>query len=197
MLKNNIKYKVVGSFYFYNRKEIKDLLCYLRLINNHKDDVSILRVINTPKRGIGEKTIDSLTSIATNNGVCIYDAISSGKELEFKKLIEYLKEYSENASLTELVDEVLDKSGMKKELSSSKLLEDEIRLENLNEFKSITQSYEEEYGTCGFSQETFMSGYRNPAVLRTCRCQLALHGHRRRCTCGCSKGSYRKGSLKT
>ena len=147
MLKNNIKYKVVGSFYFYNRKEIKDLLCYLRLINNHKDDVSILRVINTPKRGIGEKTIDNLTTIAESNGTCIYDAISSGKELEFKKLIEHLKEYSENASLTELVDEVLDKSGMKKELSSSKLLEDEIRLENLNEFKSITQSYEEEYGT--------------------------------------------------
>ena len=90
MLKKNIKYRVVGSFYFYNRKEIKDLLCYLRLINNHKDDVSLLRIINTPKRGIGEKTLDNLTNIATENNSSIYEVISGGKELEFKKLIEEL-----------------------------------------------------------------------------------------------------------
>ena len=147
MLKKNIKYRVVGSFYFYNRKEIKDLLCYLRLINNHKDDISLLRVINTPKRGIGEKTIDNLTSVAMENNTSIFEAISSGKELEFKKLIEELTNDSENLSLTELVDVILEKSGIKKELSSSKLLEDEIRLENLNEFKSITKSYEEESGS--------------------------------------------------
>ena len=90
MLKKNIKYRVVGSFYFYNRKEIKDLLCYLRLINNHKDDVSLLRIINTPKRGIGEKTIDNLTNAAIENNTSLFEAISSGKELEFKKLIEEL-----------------------------------------------------------------------------------------------------------
>ena len=151
MLKKNIKYRIVGSFYFYNRKEIKDLLCYLRLINNHKDDVSFLRVINTPKRGIGEKTIDNLTNIATEGGVSLYEAITSGKELEFKKLIEQLTKESENLSLTELIDTILDKSGMRKEYSSSKLLEDEIRLENLNEFKSITKSYEEEYGSATLS----------------------------------------------
>ena len=151
MLKKNIKYRIVGSFYFYNRKEIKDLLCYLRLINNHKDDVSFLRVINTPKRGIGEKTLDNLTSIANEEGLSLYDAITSGKELEFKKLIEELTKDSENLSLTELIDTILDKSGMKKEYSSSKLLEDEIRLENLNEFKSITKSYEEEYGSATLS----------------------------------------------
>ena len=151
MLKKNIKYRIVGSFYFYNRKEIKDLLCYLRLINNHKDDVSFLRVINTPKRGIGEKTIDNLTNNATEEGISLYEAINSGKELEFKKLIEELTKESENLSLTELIDEILEKSGMKKEYSSSKLLEDEIRLENLNEFKSITKSYEEEYGSATLS----------------------------------------------
>ena len=147
MLKRNIKYRIVGSFYFYNRKEIKDLLCYLRLINNHKDDISLLRIINTPKRGIGEKTIDNLTNTAFENSTSIYEAISSGKELEFKKLIEELTIDSETLSLTELIDTILNKSGIKKELSSSKLLEDEIRLENLNEFKSITKSYEEEYGS--------------------------------------------------
>lgn len=151
MLKKNIKYRIVGSFYFYNRKEIKDLLCYLRLINNHKDDVSLLRVINTPKRGIGEKTLDNLSNIAMENNTSIYEAISSGKELEFKKLIEELTKISETISLTELIDNILDKSGIKKELTSSKLLEDEIRLENLNEFKSITKSYEEEYGSATLS----------------------------------------------
>ena len=151
MLKKNIKYRVVGSFYFYNRKEIKDLLCYLRLINNHKDDISLLRVINTPKRGIGEKTLDNLTDIASENNLSLYEAISSGKELEFKKLIEELTKDSETLSLTELIDNILDKSGIKKELTSSKLLEDEIRLENLNEFKSMTKSYEEEYGSATLS----------------------------------------------
>ncbi|MGM9881981.1 MAG: ATP-dependent helicase [Bacilli bacterium] len=151
MLKKNIKYRVVGSFYFYNRKEIKDLLCYLRLINNHKDDVSLLRVINTPKRGIGEKTIENLTDRAFESSCSIYEAINSGKELEFKKLIEDLTDLSTSLTLTELVDTILDRSGIKKELASSKLLEDEIRLENLNEFKSITKSYEEEYGSATLS----------------------------------------------
>lgn len=151
MLKKNIKYRVVGSFYFYNRKEIKDLLCYLRLINNPKDDVSLLRIINTPKRGIGEKTIDTLTNVATENNISLYEAITSGKELEFKKLIEDLTNDGLTLSLTELIDNILEKSGIKKELTSSKLLEDEIRLENLNEFKSITKSYEEEYGSATLS----------------------------------------------
>lgn len=146
LLKKNIKYRVVGSFYFYNRKEIKDLLCYLRLINNHKDDVSLLRIINTPKRGIGEKTISSLVDYAEENNISLYEAITTGKELAFKNLIEELTKDSEKLSLTELVDTILEKSGIKNELSSSKLLEDEIRLENLNEFKGVTQTYEEEQG---------------------------------------------------
>ena len=155
MLKKNIKYRVVGSFYFYNRKEIKDLLCYLRLINNHKDDVSLLRVINTPRRGIGDKTIETLTEEATTRELSLYETISKGKELEFKNLIEDLTKASESLSLTELIDEILEKTGIKKELSTSKLLEDEIRLENLNEFKGVTKSYEEEYGTA--SLEDFLN----------------------------------------
>ena len=146
MLKANIPYKIVGSFYFYNRKEIKDLLCYLRLINNVKDDVSLLRVINTPKRGIGNKTIESLTEIASKNNVSLFEAISSSKELKFKALILEMQEEINNLSLTEMVDLVLDKSGMREELEREKTLDSEIRLENLNEFKSITKNYEEEYG---------------------------------------------------
>lgn len=145
MLKNGIPYRIVGSFYFYNRKEIKDLLCYLRLINNPLDDVSLLRVINTPKRGIGDKTIDALSEKANNENISLFDAISEGKELKFKNLILEMQELAQNLTLTQIVDMVLDKSGMKEEFGD-KTLDGEIRLENLEEFKSITKNYEEEYG---------------------------------------------------
>ena len=146
MLKNGIPYRVIGSFYFYNRKEIKDLLCYLRLINNHDDDVSLLRVINTPKRGIGDKTIENLTNVATDRGISLFEAIESGKELTFKNMILEMEKKCENLTLTEMVDLVLNDSGMKAEYEGDKSLESEIRLENLEEFKSITKGYEEEYG---------------------------------------------------
>ncbi len=146
MLKENFPYKVIGSINFYNRKEIKDLLAYLRLIHNSKDNISLLRVINTPKRGIGLKTIENLTLKADENYTSIYDAIDSGKELEFKNLIERLKEVSEKLTLTELIDKVLDASGMRQELESEGSLEAEVRLENLEEFKSITKTFEEREG---------------------------------------------------
>ena len=146
MLKENLPYRVIGSFYFYSRKEIKDLIAYLRLIHNSKDNISLLRVINTPKRGIGLKTIENLTSKADEEGISIYDAINSGKELEFKNTIEKLKIVAEDLTLTELIDKVLDASGMKKELESEQSLEAEVRLENLEEFKSITKAFEEKEG---------------------------------------------------
>ena len=146
LLKANIPYRIIGSFYFYNRKEIKDLLCYLRLINNPKDDVSLSRVINVPKRGIGNVTIANITARAEENNTSLFEAITSGKELAFKQLIEELTKMSENKTLTEIVELVLEKSGLKQELVEEKTLESEIRLENLEEFKSITKNYENEYG---------------------------------------------------
>ena len=147
MLKANLPYKVVGSYYFYKRKEIKDLLSYLRLISNHSDEVSLRRVINEPKRGIGTKSIEDLSIEANNLGVSMFDAISKPKELEFKKIILELSEDAKNCSLTELIDKVIEKSGMKKELESNPSLEAELRLENLMEFKSITENYQKETGT--------------------------------------------------
>lgn len=146
MLKANIPYRIVGSFYFYNRKEIKDLLCYLRLINNPKDDVSLTRVINVPRRGIGNVTIGNITARAEENNISMFEAINSGKELAFKNIILQLQETCKNLSLTEMVDQVLEKSGLKQELMQEKTLENEIRLENLEEFKSITMNYENEFG---------------------------------------------------
>lgn len=146
MLKENLPYRVVGSFYFYNRKEIKDLIAYLRIIHNSKDNVSLTRVINTPKRGIGLKTIDNLLEKADNRGISMYEAIDSGKELAFKNTIEDLKKVADSITLTELIDKVLDTTGMRKELESEDTLDSEIRLENLEEFKSITKGFEEREG---------------------------------------------------
>lgn len=154
-LNSNIPYRIVGAFAFYSRKEIKDLLAYLKLIYNPKDDVSLMRIINYPKRGIGAKTIDNLSMDAVLNNASMFDSISKGKELEFKKLILKMKEESESLSLTETIDMVLDKSGIKADLESEHTLEADIRLENLSEFKSITKTFEEESGIA--SLEDFLN----------------------------------------
>ncbi len=146
-LKANIPYKVVGSYYFYSRKEIKDLLCYLRLILNKDDDISLRRVINTPKRGIGNTSIEKLEVMAGIEGISMFDAITSAKELAFKNLILELQKDAETMSLTELVDDVLEKSGMRHELEIDSSLEAELRLDNLMEFKSITATFEENTGS--------------------------------------------------
>ena len=146
ILKLNYPYRVVGSYYFYKRKEIKDLLCYLRLISNHQDDVSLERVINVPKRGIGTTSIQNITTLANDNNTSMFDCLSKPKELEFKKLILDLTEEAKNKDLTELIDLVLEKSGMKKELLNEHSLDADIRLENLMEFKSITENYQKDTG---------------------------------------------------
>ncbi len=151
MLRESIPYKVIGSFYFYNRKEIKDLIAYLKLIYNNDDDVSLTRIINSPKRGIGAKTLEQLNIKASVLGTSLYNVIDGGKELKFKELIESLKQQSEVLSLTELVDVVLEKSGLKAELESEASLEAEARLENLEEFKSITKNFEERNGIISLS----------------------------------------------
>ena len=145
-LKNKIPYKIVGGIGFYSRKEIKDVLAYLRLIYNEKDNISLLRVINTPKRGVGSKTISNLIEKANNDGKSIYEVIVSGKELEFKNIIEKLKEFSESLTITELVDKILDITGIRKEYESDKTLESDIRLENLEELKTVTRTFEEKEG---------------------------------------------------
>lgn len=142
-LKEGIPFKVVGSYFFYNRKEIKDLIAYFHLIYNSHDDVSLERVINVPKRGIGLKTLEKLRTEASITDTSMFNVISSGKELEFKKIILELQEASKETNLSGLVDLILEKSGMKKELEESNSLESEIRLENLEEFKSITLAFED------------------------------------------------------
>lgn len=151
-LRENIAYKVVGSFYFYNRKEIKDLISYLKLIYNPSDDISLNRIINVPKRGIGLKTMENLTTKANILNESLFNTIDSGKELEFKKLILEFQQMSEELSLTELVDLILDKTGIRKELQQEDTIESQGRLENLEEFKSITKSFEDKYGVVSLAE---------------------------------------------
>ena len=154
-LNSNIPYRIVGAFAFYSRKEIKDLLAYLKLIYNTKDDVSLTRIIKYPKRKIGVKTIENLSMDAVLKGTSMFDVIEKGKELDFKNLILEMKEKSESLSLTETIDMVLEKSGIRSELESEHTLEADIRLENLEEFKSITKTFEEESGIA--SLEDFLN----------------------------------------
>ena len=152
---SNIPYKVVGSVYFYNRKEIKDLMAYLKLIYNKDDDVSLSRIINVPKRKIGKTTLDNLREKANSLNVSLYDAIDAGKELEFKKLIEELRNQKDEMTLVSFIELVLDKTGLIKELENEDTIEAESRIENLKEFKTIAIQFEENYGI--ISLEDFLN----------------------------------------
>ena len=145
-LKRGIPYRIIGAINFYARKEIKDLMAYLKIINNPRDAISLLRAINTPKRGIGNKTIEDIINKSNEQEISLFDAITDGKALTFKNIILELMEEANHLSLTELVDLVLDKTGIRSELEKENSVEAETRLENLEEFKSITKSFEDKYG---------------------------------------------------
>ena len=147
MMKNTVPYKVVGSFLFYKRKEIKDLISYLKLISNLKDNEALERIINVPKRGIGNVTVSNLREKSAEENTSMFDAISDKKELKFKEIILDIIDKSKDLSLTELIDYILDKSGMLSELEKENTLESSLRIENLMEFKSITESFQKETGT--------------------------------------------------
>ncbi|WP_297282163.1 ATP-dependent helicase [uncultured Anaerococcus sp.] len=155
LMKNLIEYKVVGGLKFYDRKEIKDLVSYLKIIVNPKDDVALKRIINEPKRGIGNKSVEQLSKIANENGISILELIREpnyGGLLTDRlrnlanKFYNPLTEIFDNVdkyTITDLINEVLDKSGYLKSLESSYSVEDRARIDNLNEFISAASEYEE------------------------------------------------------
>ena len=112
-LKANLEYKIIGNVEFYQRKEIKDLLAYLKLVISPKDDTSLLRVINEPKRGIGKNMIDLLVKKAENENKSIYEVLDKTKAEDFKNLIEKLRKKQGKINLTEFIDYVLNETGMK------------------------------------------------------------------------------------
>ncbi|MGG1558460.1 DNA helicase PcrA [Geobacillus thermoleovorans] len=152
-LKANIPYQIVGGLKFYDRKEIKDILAYLRVIANPDDDLSLLRIINVPKRGIGASTIDKLVRYAAEHELSLFEALgelemigfsakTAGALAAFRSQLEQWTQLQEYVSVTELVEEVLDKSGYREMLKAERTIEAQSRLENLDEFLSVTKHFE-------------------------------------------------------
>lgn len=154
LLKANIEYSIVGGIKFYDRKEIKDTLAYLRLISNPDDDISLQRVINVPKRGVGSSSIDKIANFAALHDMSMYQALDAVELIglspkitksvtEFRNLIRQYSEMQEYLSVTELVEEVIDKSGYVDMLKAEKSIEAQSRLENIEEFMSVTKNFED------------------------------------------------------
>ncbi len=152
-LKANIPYQIVGGLKFYDRKEIKDILAYLRVIANPDDDLSLLRIINVPKRGIGASTIDKLVRYAAEHELSLFEALgelemigfsakTAGALAAFRGQLEQWTQLQEYVSVTELVEEVLDQSGYREMLKAERTIEAQSRLENLDEFLSVTKHFE-------------------------------------------------------
>jgi DNA helicase II / ATP-dependent DNA helicase PcrA len=153
-LKSNIDYSIVGGIKFYDRKEIKDILAYLRLISNPDDDISLQRIINVPKRAIGSTSIDKIANFATMHDLSMFQALETIEMIglspkaekaaaEFRNLVSNYTHQQEYLSVTELVEEVLDKTGYRDMLKAEKSIESQSRLENIDEFLTVTKSFEE------------------------------------------------------
>lgn len=152
-VKSNIPYVIVGGTKFYDRKEIKDLLAYLRLIANPDDDISLERIINVPKRGVGASSVDRITQYAALNDITLLTALQEIEQiglstrarnslttfcdliLDFGKMQDYLP-------VSELIDEVLNRTGYREMLENERTIEAESRLENLNEFLTVAHDFE-------------------------------------------------------
>ena len=164
----NIPYKIVGGVNFYARKEIKDLLCYLKTIDNSRDDLAVRRIINVPKRGIGATTLGRIQDYADKMSVSFYDALrvaeevpSIGRSLSkidgFVTFIQSFKSKAESYTVRELLEEVIELTGYVAELKAEDTEESQARIENIDELISKTESYHEAMEEQG--QPATLSGF--------------------------------------
>ncbi|UOQ92022.1 DNA helicase PcrA [Halobacillus shinanisalinarum] len=153
-VKAGVPYQMIGGTKFYDRKEIKDLLAYLRLIANPNDDLSYQRVVNEPKRGVGKTSLDKLQAYATDHDISLFEASAeidfvgvSAKAaksiMNFYTMIKNWAQQQEFLSATDMVAEVIERTGYEEMLRNEKSLEAQSRLENIEEFKSVTKNFEE------------------------------------------------------
>ena len=164
--REDIPYKIIGGQKFYERKEIKDIIAYLRLIQNSSDNLSLQRVINEPKRGIGKTSLETIEKIAQENEISMYDVIKRSNEFglnkvftasrEFVNIIEEIQKEKENTGVSEIVKKILNKTGYIKALETENTKEAENRIENLEEFLTVTMEFEEE--SVENSLEVFLEG---------------------------------------
>ncbi len=153
--RENIPYKIVGGLKFYERKEIKDIISYLRLIQNQSDNLSLKRIINEPKRGIGKTSLENIEQLSNSNGVSMYEIIKNAEQYglnrvflnsrEFVNAIEELIAQKEELSISELIKQTLKKTGYVKALEQENTIEAENRIENLDEFLTVAIEFEEEF----------------------------------------------------
>lgn len=154
LVREDIPYKIVGGLKFYERKEIKDIIAYLRLIHNTNDNLSLSRIINEPKRGIGKTSLDNIQKIAENSGTSMYEIIKNAEQYglnrvfassrEFIQTIEELKTMENKIEISELIKETLNKTGYTKALELENTIEAENRIENLEEFLTVAIEFEEQ-----------------------------------------------------
>ncbi len=153
LIKSDIPYQIVGGIRFYDRKEIKDILAYLRLISNPDDDVSLARVINVPKRGIGATTLERLEVAASERQISMFALLgreesadvggrAAGALAEFRQLLDNLGSMAEYLSVTELTEKMLEMTQYRMDLIREGTIEAKSRLENIEEFLSVTQDFE-------------------------------------------------------
>ena len=164
--REDIPYKIVGGLKFYERKEIKDIIAYLRLIQNTSDNLSLTRIINEPKRGVGKTSLENIEALSANNGISMYDIIKDADKYglnrvfantrEFINVIEELRTKKDSMSISELIKETLNKSGYTKSLELENTVEAETRLENLDEFLTVAIEFEEESADNSLSE--FLEG---------------------------------------
>lgn len=156
LIREGIPYKIVGGLKFYGRREIKDIMSYLMLIQNQKDDISLLRIINVPKRKIGQKTIDTLSDYANSQNISLFEAAYDAENLDLTKaaaksiqdfvaMIEMLMIKKDVMSLSEFMEAVYEETGYKKMLLEDVTVEGRSRIENINEFLSAAKDFEERY----------------------------------------------------
>ena len=153
--RESIPYKIIGGLKFYERKEIKDIIAYLRLIYNTSDNISLKRIINEPKRGIGKTSLENVQKIAEDNNKSMYEIIKNANQYglnrvfvnsrEFIEVIEELRNQKENMQISELVTQTLQKTGYTKALELENSIEAENRIENLDEFLTVAIEFEEEF----------------------------------------------------
>ena len=152
--REGIPYKIIGGLKFYERKEIKDVISYLRLIQNPSDNISLKRVINEPKRGIGKTSLDNIEKLAEDTGISMYEIIKNADQYglnrvflnsrEFVNVIEELRNKKDDIKISELIKEILNKSGYTKALEEENTIEAENRIENLDEFLTVAIEFEDE-----------------------------------------------------
>ena len=154
LMREGLPYKVIGGLKFYERKEIKDIIAYLRLIHNTADNLSLKRIINEPKRGIGKTSLEKVQEISENSGIPMYEIIKDADKYELSRVyaysrefieqIEYLREQKDKIKISDLIKATLNKTGYTKALELENSVEAETRIENLEEFLTVAIEFEEQ-----------------------------------------------------